>query len=197
MKKIMLNNRYGLTQAVLDRRKTKTRRIVTERLFQECRSNGWIEAGGFNAQWKEKALALLLKSSPYKVGEEIAVAQRYEEVIDPIDWINVAIYKLGKGWSNKMFVKAELMPHRIKITNISVERLQDISEEDCLKEGVIYYEDIFGKGFMLDEKYNNNYRRHCFTTARKAFSYLIDKTCGKGTWDSNPYVFVYEFELIK
>lgn len=25
---------------------------------------------------------------------------------------------------------------------------------------------------------------------------LIDKVLGKGTWNSNPYVFVYEFELI-
>ena len=39
------------------------------------------------------------------------------------------------GWNNKMFVRADLMPHRIKITGIKLERLQDISEEDIYKEG--------------------------------------------------------------
>ena len=40
------------------------------------------------------------------------------------------------GYTNKMFVKSDLMPHHIKITNIRMEQLQDISEEDCLKEGI-------------------------------------------------------------
>ena len=34
-------------------------------------------------------------------------------------------------------------------------------------------------------------------TRRIAYAALIDKISGKGTWASNPYVFVYEFELIK
>lgn len=32
---------------------------------------------------------------------------------------------------------------------------------------------------------------------KKAFAALIDKIGGKGTWQSNPYVFVYDFKLIK
>lgn len=35
-----------------------------------------------------------------------------------------------------------------------------------------------------------------FDTPREAFAALIDKVSGKGTWESNPYVFVYEFKLI-
>lgn len=31
----------------------------------------------------------------------------------------------------------------------------------------------------------------------EAYSVLIDRISGKGTWDSNPYVFVYDFELVK
>ena len=38
-----------------------------------------------------------------------------------------------------MFVKADLMPRHIEFTDRKVERLQDISDEDCLKEGI--YED--------------------------------------------------------
>ena len=88
-----------------------------------------------------------------------------------------------------MFVRADLMPHRIRITNVRVERLQDISDEDCLKEGII--EELFGTTpayWVLDV---------CFSNIRHAFRNLIDKVSGKGTWDSNSYVFVYEFELVK
>jgi hypothetical protein len=31
---------------------------------------------------------------------------------------------------------------------------------------------------------------------KEAFSFLIDKVSGNGTWESNPWVFVYTFELI-
>lgn len=36
-----------------------------------------------------------------------------------------------------------------------------------------------------------------FDTPREAFAALIDKVSGKGTWESNPYVWAYEFELMK
>lgn len=34
------------------------------------------------------------------------------------------------------------------------------------------------------------------TTPREVYANLIDRISGKGTWESNPYVFVYDFELI-
>lgn len=89
-----------------------------------------------------------------------------------------------------MFVKADLMPHSIRITNIRVERLQDISEDDCLKEG-IWREDNVG---LEGVTYWSN---SSFRTAKEAYASLIDRISGKGTWDSNPWVFVYDFELIK
>ena len=84
------------------------------------------------------------------------------------------------------------MPHRIRITNIRVERLQDISEEDCFREGI----DVsFQYGHAVSYYRFENSRTHYFTP-REAFAALIDKVSGKGTWDSNPWVFVYEFVLI-
>lgn len=35
-----------------------------------------------------------------------------------------------------------------------------------------------------------------FDTPREAFASLIDRVSGKGTWDRNPFVFVYDFELV-
>ncbi len=96
--------------------------------------------------------------------------------------------------SNKMFVRSEAMLHQIKITDIKVERIQDISDDDCLKEGI--NEDLKGVQYSFDSKIG-----YCgqfpFATARQAFAALIDKVSGKGTWEKNPFCFCYEFKLIK
>lgn len=96
------------------------------------------------------------------------------------------------GWNNKMFVKAELMKQFIKITNVKVERLQDITGEDCLKEGIEEHLKGVQYGFSSNIGYIGQYP---FVTPREAFASLIDRVSGKGTWDSNPWVWVYEFEL--
>ncbi len=94
-----------------------------------------------------------------------------------------------------MFVRADLMPHHIRITNIKIERLQDISNEDCLKEGV--YEDSGDDEFPPSIFYEFEGKKDDgFDTPREAFAALIDKVSGKGTWESTPYVFAYEFELV-
>ena len=91
-----------------------------------------------------------------------------------------------------MFVKAEYMPHRIRITNIKMERLQDISEEDCLREGIKKMEE--GIPYRFDE---DNGKIHLSADLRMLFADLIDRISGRGTWERNPWVFVYEFKLLK
>lgn len=131
------------------------------------------------------------------MGETIAIAQSYKDVYEYRLASNLSfdLEEYNKaGWSNKMFVKAELMTHHIKITNVRVERLQDISEEDCLAEGIIFHPndspDIY---YFFD---NESSLWNGFNTAKKAYATLIDEVGKKGTWKSNPWVFVYEFELI-
>lgn len=93
-----------------------------------------------------------------------------------------------------MFVKAGLIPHHIKITDVKVERLQDISDDDILREGVWqFYDD--NKLFYVSKAIG--YAPDvAFLTAREAFWYLIDNISGKGTWESNPWVVAYGFELV-
>lgn len=98
-----------------------------------------------------------------------------------------------KGCSNKMFVKADLMPHHIRITHIRVERLQDISKEDCLKEGIWRGDNVGLEGTTY---WYHNLTNSSFRTPQEAYASLIDRISGKGTWESNPYVFVFDFELI-
>ena len=176
MKKIYFNDKFGSTRAVLDGRKTITRRIVP---FTYC---------------KDK-----IHLSRYKVGEVVAIAQSYETVyheqgLETLDML-VSGWKYSKGWRNKLFVRADFMSHHIRITDIKVKRLQDISDEDCLKEGI--YEDSGDDEFppSIFYEFEGN-KDDGFDTPREAFAALIDKVSGKGTWESNPYVFVYEFKLI-
>lgn len=97
-----------------------------------------------------------------------------------------------------MFVKAELMPHHIRITDVKVELLQDISEQDCLCEGIRYYPSS-DKRWSNDSGYGYHIPKnglHLFDTPYKAFANLFERISGKGTWESNPLVVAYSFELV-
>lgn len=173
MQKIMFDDKYGLTKAVLEGRKTMTRRFAEKVLVED--ENGFL---CWNGEFKNPR---------YKPGEVVAVAQPYKDVIYTGGLPHPLVGK--PGWTNKMFVRADLMPHQICITNIRIERIQDISNEECLREGVqeaghhSYY--VHGQNDILG------------LSAKDVFSILIEKISGKGTWESNPYVYVYEFELVK
>ena len=139
------------------------------------------------------------KTANYKIGETIAIAQRYEDMAKDDDLFRLCSKFLGriifeKGCHNKMFVRADLMPHHIRITNIRVERLPDISEEACLKEGIWRGDNVGLEGTTY---WYHGLANSSFRTAKEAYAALIDKISGKGTWESNPYVFVYDFELVK
>lgn len=171
-KKIMFNDKYCLTQAVLNGTKTMTRRLLKD--------------GTPLGNWEETA-----KHLPYKVGEVVAVAQSYLDVRNP------QFDKLGHdvaGNTNKMFVRADLMPHHVRITDVKVERLQDISDDDIMREGVRRFND--NENFFCVSKNIGYAPTVVFPNIRNAFAYLIDKVSGKGTWDSNPWVAVYSFELV-
>lgn len=203
---MMFNDRYGLTQAVISGRKTVTRRIIDpqgkyEELrwwqpcieFEEC-MYGYTE----NEGWE-------VIEPRYNVGEIVAVAQCYMDLgysgtaldRDPKDIMNVrGTLKQSAGWNNKMFVRAEACKHQIQITDIRIERLQDISEEDCMKEGI--YRDYGDTEFPPREFYDyDGNNDNGFNTPRAAFASLINKVSGRGTWDRNPFVWRIEFELVK
>lgn len=215
MEKIMFNDEYSLTQAVLDKRKNNTRRIIKLKAGEYVRVvalvNGsfmsYVAKDGEPTAYVDGNVEMpnfvrILKPK-YSIGQEVAVAQSYGTMANEGGDILANMLQdettfkpeyCGAGWKNKMFVKSELMPHRIKITNIRVERLQDISEEDCLKEGVV--EDL--KGVQYSYPTSVGYcSQYPFSTPKSAFAALIDKVVGKGTWESNPWVLVYEFDLVK
>ena len=216
MKKIMFNDRFGLTQAVLEGRKTMTRRIIKcPRTFR----GEWV--AGFNihrspsdkkivgfpcmydADEREFDMGEILPK--YELGEVVAIAQSYKDLgydpdsldRDPKDLGIRGFMKHSAGWNNKMFVSAAACKKHIRITGVKCERLQDISEADCLKEGIIKYtKDGTVFKYDLSDRFEMFSWQDMKRSPREAFSALIDKVSGKGAWECNPFVWAYEFELI-
>lgn len=208
----MFNDKYGLTQAVLEGKKTQTRRIVTYPKtfhgkdvcgFYVCKrvSDGVVTDVCMYDE-DESFIDEGQILSKYKIGEVVAVAQRYKDIFSafsqhPNPQLNIGVKNPTDiaGWNNKMFVKGELMPNQIRITNVRIQRLQDISDEDCLAEGIQF--DGKAKKFYCGYNKSTNSKIWLGSTPREAYAALIDKISGKGTWDSNPWVWAYTFELVK
>ena len=208
MKKIMFNDKFCLTKAVLSGTKTMTRRllkvpktcngkevysfnVLTNNAGTQC-VDLVDENGGVLGSWKPH----------YEVGDIVAIAQPYKDIIECMaEYSDIIINVDGSinreykaGWTNKMFVKANLLPHHIRITDVKIERLQDISDDDIIREGVWQFYD--NKNLFYVSKNIGYAPDVAFLSAREAFWYLIDNISGKGTWESNPWVVAYEFKLI-
>lgn len=194
MKKIMFNDQYGLTQAVLEGRKTQTRRIAYQEPFKYYCNCGFCTEGKDKGKLFINDGNEIVAKSIYKIGEVVAVAQRYSD----IPFNNEIFIGAGFciGWLNKMFVKSSLMPHQIKITNIRYERLQDISTDDCMKEG-IFCSHIEGidDAYSYDATNDSKRKKWWYQTPIEAYKMLSCKL--HLHWDSNPLVFVYDFVLVK
>ena len=192
MKKIMFNDSFGLTEAVINGHKTETRQI--------CKEQHWSFSDLVNANENE---SFIFERPKYQKGEIIAIAQSYKDVglnpeIPLMEASGVGGYvrtEFAPGWTNKMFVRADLMPYKIRITRVTVERLQEIDNERSFNEGLISFSDLRNRYFGFYDFTEKKY--YWYTSYRQAFAYLIDRICGNGTWESNPYVFAYEFELLK
>lgn len=213
MKKIMFSDKYGLTQAVLDGRKTKTRRIIKDidliQYLEELDDDGSLKS--------IKGTIITENNSQYQIGEVVAIAQSYNDIYEELKRThgsssNVTrqfFHKYIQGGrmpvSNKMFVASDACLHHIRITDIKVERLQDISDEDVYKEGFIleFVNNNWGNSAYHEEAILVYYDALGSTKQirsrdpKEAFACLIDKISGQGTWERNPWVFAYTFELLK
>ncbi len=215
MKKIMFNDKFGLTGTVLAELKTMTRREdkkLNHPLVTDISDWGIDEKG--------KAYVAITYSTglnenvypAYQPGEKVAIAQPYkqcwdiyqkqwESYNDPSSWrtpdaiLGDSVQETA-GWTNKMFVKAEYMPHHILITDLKFERLQDISDEDIMREGIMEGEFMNTWDRYYYDSWGDVPNHITFPTARAAFASLIDRISGRGTWKRNPWVFAYEFKLI-
>ena len=206
----MFSERYGLEQGVLAGTKTMTRRILKEpkkfkgvddtmlEFRKRLGHDYYYDCVVCDMDGREIGQMPL----PYEIGDVVAIAQRYNSIawhanpnvpVPLSKWME----KLHRtaGWNNKMFVKSELMPWQIVIEDLWFERLQDISDEDIMREGIMEGEFMNTWDKFYFDFWGDVPNHITFPTARKAFAKLIDYINGTGTWDSNPWVVAYSFRL--
>lgn len=135
----------------------------------------------------------------YNVGEVLYLKEPYYvwDEMDPED--GQISYKFDNPekivpfWENKLFMPEFAARYFIRITSVRAERLQDISEEDCLKEGIKIGR--CGNEIHWMKAFYAPGDNQPYMTARSAYEELINRINGKDTWALNPYVWVYDFEL--
>ena len=188
MKKIMFNDDFGLTAAVLNGIKTQTRRICSKKLWS------WSERFELNTN---KMTPKYFKV-PYKIGEIVAIALPYKCFYDEYKEPLRSELIESAGFTNKMFVRPDLMPHQIEITDIKVEHIQDITDTCCLAEGIQKVNVRLEYDEPIDTiRYSFYGTQQLYDSPKLAYAALIDSICGKGTWENNTNVFAFTFKLIK
>lgn len=181
-----------MVRAILDGRKTQTRRIVKPQ--PEAVSFAWRWSNKTTrVQWGEKLSGnALARYCPYGVAgdrlwvrEAWKVASNYDDFKPseiPESVINDGIVRYladGDTDLDGRYRHARFMPRwasriTLEITKVRVERLQEISEEDSSAEGIAYPTD----------------------TAKAAYRQVWDSINGKGAWDKNPWVWVISFRRL-
>ena len=160
-----------MVRAILDGRKTQTRRIVKKHPF--------IEAGFTIDFINDPDNAGLCPHG--QSGDRLWVRETYTNY-DPV------IYRADSGnekqtaWNSPLYMPRRFSRITLEITDVRVERLQDISNNDALAEGV---PDIRTKENNLD-------MRDCF---RAPWDFLNAKS--GYSWDINPWVWVISFKRIE
>lgn len=166
-----------MVRAILDGRKTQTRRVVkgVHRSLLEGFSPEYVADDG--------------NYPPYgQVGNVLWVRETWSTSargwIYKADNPNALDNALALRWKPSIFMPKKACRLRLLIKSIRIERLQKITEEDALAEGVYQRAEEVNGGVCYLE------------TARYAFRTLWDSINGKGSWDNNPWVWVIEFERL-
>ncbi|HCN43718.1 MULTISPECIES: ASCH domain-containing protein [Proteus] len=181
-----------MVKAILDGRKTQTRRIVKNVMLD----NGiWLKKP---TKTRSGTTTHVLDAPKHnlcplgKIGDRLYVREAFKAGVCTESTIAYkATHKpsdLEEGWYEEIkWTPSIHMPRRysritLEITNIRVERLNDISNDDAKSEGCWY-----GRGGGVPDK---------ALTPSDQFPTLWEEIYGDGSWSSNPWVWVIEFKRI-
>jgi len=220
-----------MVNAILDGRKTMTRRVMkpqpfplgTQTITKICHDEG----GGYYQTWSndEGSYRPLVDGCPYGIpGEELwvretwAVNHHYDGLSPKMvsvamggDYAHCIDYRSNdkkKDWSGRWRPSIH-MPRwasriQLRITDVRVERVQDISMKEVLDEGVHIpmtkegkiLERVSGKFLPSDYRDVNNYTHEGYIKAQFASLWdSINHGLGYG-WDTNCWVWIVEFEVV-
>lgn len=194
MKPILFNTE--MVQAILEGRKTVTRRII-KGLPQDVKCIGWLTDSGnaksygtvaFDVNGNRKYFKL-----PYLIGDILYVRETFvthrNDVFYKADneWLKLKNLGISFKWKPSIHMPKEAARLFLRITDVRIERLQDITEEQAMQEGV--------------EKMSTPNIPGVGKTFIQGFGELWNSTIKKSEfdkygWHANPYVFVYRFNVI-
>lgn len=193
-----------LFQMVISGQKIQTRRVINPQPIYPHYNDVLID-GSFSFASRSYHQYEYIRPR-YNIGEKIYLKEPYFQpsiMLPPRQsgyiyrydaGLNTPFVNLASGkerWKNKLFMPERAARYWIEITNVKVERLQDISERDCIKEGIKDHRD----GCSYKRFFDNGLKRGWYADAKESYKHLINAIDGKGTWDNNPFVFVYDFKL--
>jgi hypothetical protein len=194
IKPILFNTE--MVRAILDGRKDATRRIVKGFIpddavwgYTAFTPKGYISCRGtFADGYGEKFFKL-----PCEPGDILYVRETWKKAPNGYyyyeDWQRNDIADVTK-WKPSIHMPKEAARIWLKVTDVRVERLHEITEDGAKAEGV-----IDNRGFIHSPE--NEYDR--IHTAREHFIKIWNDTIKKSNlncygWDANPYVWIIEFE---
>lgn len=195
------NDKMGFTRSVIDGRVTQARLVVS---FREATGIGGKITLGLDRKGRCVLLldGELLGHTAHNIGDIVAVAQsfqsRYEEVLERVkdDELWEALHEFVPLISANT-ADSKNAYHHICIRNIRVERMQDIRKKDCLAVGIrVVYSGNGMKDYVYQQDGSVFLSSDCYGTAREAYKAYVDRVYGQNMWKLNPYVVVYDFELI-
>lgn len=213
MKGLLLSYQHGMWDVVLNRTKTNTRRMHKTLAMVNDNPDNYELIGidhaedSCYARFKPKNGGKIVECrARYKLGEISFLQEPTMNLKGLVTDQDMIMYqypddkgeteaeafallidkavKKGGAWGNKMFMPESEARFYIKIKRIEVERLADISEADCLAEGI----GKNGTGYF----HTINGKKTFFDTAQKAY-FSLYKIINRNSPD-NPWVFSYHFE---
>lgn len=201
MKPILFST--SMVQAILAGRKTQTRRVIEE--VDDCYFQSLVlhHTGKYtfvkNSNFNPREEDVIEVKPKYHKGDILWVRETFAKV--PItafgsEYIFKASFDktYSGGWKPSIFMPKEAARIFLEVTNVRVERVHDISEADAIAEGV---EKIADYGTTSYKLYTEPDAAYSDIDAIWSFESLWQSINGKKhPWDSNPWVWVYEFKII-
>lgn len=179
-----------MVRAILDGRKSCTRRLVKFFSGENPRWTGYIKDGLMLYNGKNEPC---IRKAPYQPGDILYVRETFIQAAAHIFWYKAndkPWMSKGLRWKPSIHMPKEAARIWLKVTDVRVERLQEITEEGAKKEGA-----IDNRGFIHspDDEYDSLH------TAREHFAKIWDSTIKKSDldrygWNANPWVWVIGFE---
>lgn len=193
-----------MVRAILGGRKTVTRRVIKPHFRENERGFFTATIAGqlFLCYSDEDGNETRRVKAPYQVGDILYVREAFWHGVDDV-YEYKADYETDMGyiWSPSIHMPKEAARIFLRVTDVRAERLQNITEEQAIYEGIEPHIILSNRVGDITEYRIPGTHDEC-PTARGAFSHLWNSTVKKPDinqygWEANPWIFSVEFERIE